>query len=184
MQAVIGGAGDDPYPVFSLDEKTAYSVRTPTWPDSRDNSGVVHREFEYVRAGTLSWYGVQNVATGAVQIIRSRARMDSAAFIEVLQGLVDEHGDFFTVVMDNGSAHTSRQTRAWLVERPGIRVVHTPFHASWVNPIESCFGILARQVLQRGWFTDPDDCDHQVQLWAAERNRLNRSVTFTWQPTT
>jgi transposase len=188
VQSVIAGtgtnAGDDPYPVFSLDEKTAYSVRTPIRPDSRSRSGVVRREFEYVRGGTLSWYGVQNVITGAVQMIRAKTRMDSAAFVEVLQGLIDEQGDVFTLVMDNGSAHTSRQTRAWLGEHPGIRVVHTPFHASWVNPIESRFGILARQVLKHGWFTGPDDCDRQVQLWAADRNRHRRPVTFTWQPAT
>jgi transposase len=184
VQSVVTRARDDPYPVLSLDEKTAYSVRTPVRADSRSCSGVVHREFEYVRAATLSWCGVQNVVTGAVQMIRARTRMDSTAFIDVLQGLADEHGDFLALVTDNESAHTSRQTRAWLAGHPGIQVVLTPFHASWVNPIESCFGILARRVLKHGWFTGPGECDRVVQLWTAERNRQNRPVTFTWQPTT
>lgn len=56
VQTVIAGAVEDPYPVFSLDERTAYSVRTPIRTDSRTRSGVVRREFEYVRAGTVSWY--------------------------------------------------------------------------------------------------------------------------------
>lgn len=101
-----------------------------------------------LRAGTVSWYGVQNAATGAVRRIRAADRMSSTAFTAVLQALIDEHGDVLTLVMDDGPAHASRQTRAWLVEHPGIHVVCTPFHDSWVDPIESSSGILAWQVLE------------------------------------
>ncbi|WP_328295906.1 IS630 family transposase [Kineococcus sp. NBC_00420] len=183
VQHVVANAALDPYPVLSLDEKTAFSVRTPVCADTRDRQGRTRREFEYVRRGTISWYGVQDVATGAVSMRRATARMDSAAFTDLLKNLQAEHGPVFTLVMDNGSAHTSKHTRQWLTEHPGVTVVHTPVHASWVNPIESVFGICVRQVLRHGVFEGTDDCDAMVQAWAERRNRSLRPVTFTWQST-
>ena len=133
VQSVIAGAADDPYPVLSLDEKTAFSVRTPICPDTGDRHGRTRREFEYQRRGTISWYGVQDVATGRVDMRRATARMDSVAFTALLGELIKQHGPIFTLVVDNGPAHTSRHTTAWLAEHPGITVVYTPVHASWVG---------------------------------------------------
>ena len=82
VEGAIAAAGADPFPVLCLDEKTAYPVRTPTRLDSRDAHGRRRREFEYVRRGTASWYGIQDASTGAVQMMRSTGSMDSAAFID------------------------------------------------------------------------------------------------------
>jgi transposase len=181
VQAVIAGAGGDPYPVLSLDEKTAFSVRTPICPDTRDRQGRTRREFEYRRAGTISWYGIQDIATGRIEMHRVSGQMNSVAFTDLLEHLTAVHGPIFTLVLDNGSAHTSRHTTAWLADHPGITAVYTPVHASWVNPIESVFGICVRQLLHHGVFTGPDDCDARVQAWVTHRNRVRRPVTFTWQ---
>ena len=183
VQHAITNAADDLHPVLSLDEKTAFSVRTPIYADTHDHQRRTRREFEYVRRGTISWYGVQDVATGAVSMRRATARMDSASFTNLLEDLHVEHGPVFTLVMDNGSAHTSKHTKHWLEEHPGITVLHTPVHASWVNPIESVFGICARQVLRHGVFGGPDDCNVKVQSWTERRNGTPRPVTFTWQNT-
>ncbi|PRY03394.1 transposase [Kineococcus rhizosphaerae] len=181
VEAAVTAAGDDPFPVLCLDEKTSHPLRVPVLPDSRDGRGRRRREFEYVRHGTISWYGIQTAASGAVQMIRSTQRMDSVAFIEVLEHLVAVHGSIFTLVMDNGPAHTSYATRTWLQAHPGISVRLTPKHASWVNPVESVFGILTRQVLQHATFVSAEDCDGRVQHWTRLRNQQHRPVTFTWQ---
>ncbi len=181
VQQAVSAAKVGARPVLSLDEKTSHPVRTPVRADSRAGDGSLRREFEYVRKGTVSWYGVQDCASGAVEMVRARSRMDPAAFIEVLEYLKDVHGADFVLIMDNGPAHTSRATTAWLAEHPGIEVLLTPKHASWVNPIESVFGIVTRQVLGHGWFTNGDGCDQAVQDWVGERNRTHRPVRFTWQ---
>lgn len=49
--------------------------------------------------------------------------------------------------MDNGSSHTSKATKAWLVEHPRFVVHHTPVHASWLNQVEAFFSILTRKLL-------------------------------------
>ena len=51
-----------------LDEKTAVPVRTPRHAETRGPDGTRRREFEHRRAGTISWYGIQDVATGAVDL--------------------------------------------------------------------------------------------------------------------
>ncbi|WP_432536657.1 IS630 family transposase [Kineococcus arenarius] len=182
VQHAVANAKIGGWPVLSLDEKTAHPVRTPVRADTRAGDGSVRREFEYVRKDTIFWYGIQDCASGAVQMLRARSRMDSAAFIEVLDYLKEVHGPDFILIMDNGPAHTSRVTTAWLAEHPGIEILLTPKHASWVNPIESVFGIVTRQVLKHGWFGTAEDCDQAVQDWIEERNRTHRPVSFTWQP--
>ena len=51
---------------------------------------------------------------------------------------------------DVHSAHTSRETRAWLAEQPAGRFdfTFTPKHGSWLNLIEGFFSKLARSVLR------------------------------------
>ncbi len=180
VQSIINGAADDAYPVLSLDEKTALSVRTPICADTRDRHGRTRREFEYVRAGTISWYGIQDIATGRIAMHRATARMDSVAFTGLLGELIEQHGPIFTLVMDNGSAHTSRHTTAWLAEHPGSRWP-TPGPCFLGQPHRVSLGICARQLLRHGVFSGPDDCDDRVQAWVAHRNTVRRPVTFTWQ---
>jgi len=42
------------------------------------------------------------------------------------------------LVMDNGSSHTSKATKNWLVAHPRFVAHYTPKHASWVNMVSSC----------------------------------------------
>ena len=53
------------------------------------------------------------------------------------------------VVLDNHSAHISRETMAYLATRPGrFEYVHTPKHGSWLNLIECAFSKMARTFLR------------------------------------
>jgi hypothetical protein len=64
--------------------------------------------------------------------------------------------------MDNGSAHTSKKTRAWLAGHPRFHVHHTPKHASWLNQVETFLSTLARRVLRRGQFTSRNDLAEHI----------------------
>ena len=53
------------------------------------------------------------------------------------------------VVLDNHSAHISKETMAYLSTRPGrFECVHTPKHGSWLNLIECAFSKMARTFLR------------------------------------
>ena len=68
-----------------------------------------------------------NTATGEVISQRIR-RNDSAAFTEFLS-MLDQHtapGLRIHLIMDNGSSHTSKATRAWIAAHPRFTVTHAP----------------------------------------------------------
>ncbi len=53
------------------------------------------------------------------------------------------------LLLDNHSAHTSKETMAFLATRPGcFAYVHPPKHGSSLNPIECAFSEMARSFLR------------------------------------
>ncbi|MCX4441034.1 transposase [Streptomyces albidoflavus] len=56
------------------------------------------------------------------------------------------------VVLDNGSSHTAKHTKAWLAAHPRWHVRWTPPHASWHNQVELFFSALTRRVMRHGDF--------------------------------
>ena len=72
----------------------------------------------------------------------------SREFIEFLQ-LLDAAYPAHTaikLILDNHSAHISKETKAWLASQPAGRFefVFTPKHGSWLNLVEGIFSKLAR----------------------------------------
>src|SRR5262249_34516546 len=53
------------------------------------------------------------------------------------------------LILDNHSAHISKETRAWIADEPTGRFefTFTPKHGSWLNLIEGFFSKLARSLL-------------------------------------
>src|ERR1019366_2453064 len=54
------------------------------------------------------------------------------------------------LILDNHSAHISKETKAWLAAQPEGRFtfVFTPKHGSWLNLVEGFFSKLARSALR------------------------------------
>ncbi len=181
IEAAVAAARTGSATVVCIDEKTAVGVRPPAHRDTRSRAGTIRREFEYRRAGTISWYGTQDVASGAVALHRARTRMDSPAFTMILDDLVAAHGEDLTLIMDNGSAHTSKHTARWISLHPEVSVLFTPVHASWANPVEVQFSVLTRQVITGSHHTSPDHLDAAAQHWTALRNTTPRPVNWSYQ---
>ena len=145
--------------VLSIDEKTGIQAKHRKHPGTPVRKGhPSRREFEYVRHGTASLVASLDVATGKVRA-RDIARNDSVTFISFLEEIDEsiEQSLAIHVVLDNGSSHTSKATRAWLATHPRFVVHHTPAHASWLNQVECFFSILTRKLLRRGEFTSRED---------------------------
>lgn len=145
--------------VLSIDEKTSVQAKERKHPSTAVRPGrPSRREFEYVRHGTASLVAALDVATGKVRA-KDIVRNDSVTFIAFLEEIDQsiEEGLAIHVVLDNGSSHTSKATKAWLADHPRFVVHHTPAHASWLNQVECFFSILTRKVLRRGEFSSRDD---------------------------
>jgi transposase len=108
------------------------------------------RDYEYKRHGTLSLLAGIDLLTGKVHaLVRDRHR--SREFIEFLNCLDAAYpaSTAIKLILDNHSAHISRETRAWLDARPPGRFTFTPKHGSWLNLIGRDRG-TARATLGQG----------------------------------
>jgi transposase len=156
--------------VLSVDEKTAIAARSPKHPTRPVAPGKpARREFEYVRHGTACLMAALDVASGQV-LGTDVARNDAPTFIEFLAEIhaavppqLDIH-----LVLDNGSSHVAKATKAWLADHPRFHTHYTPPHASWLNQVELFFSILTRRLLRRGEFTSRDDLVATIMRFIAD----------------
>jgi transposase len=150
--------------VLSVDEKTGITARSRRHPDVPERPGRRRRrEFEYVRHGTVSIIAALDVHTGQV-LTETITRNDSRTFIRFLR-LIDQATDKnlnIHLVLDNGSSHTSKATRAWLAAHPRFHVHWTPKHASWLNQVEIFFSTLTRRLLRRGDFSSREHLSDSI----------------------
>ena len=168
--------------VICIDEKTGIQAKHRRYPQQPPRPGrLARREFEYVRNGTVSIIAALHVATGQV-VAEPIARNDSATFTGFLHRLDQCIHPRLAIhlVMDNGSSHTSRATRAWIAAHPRITVTYTPKHASWLDMAELWFSALTRGLLRRGEFTSRADLADKITSFAIRHNRTARPYTWTY----
>ena len=106
----------------------------------------------------------------------------SSAFIEFLK-LLDAAYPASTaikLILDNHSAHISRETRAWLDTRPAGRfdLTFTPKHGSWLNLIEGFFSKFARSVLRHIRVASKHELKERIMAGIDDINR--HPVIHTW----
>lgn len=140
--------------VVSYDEKPGIQAIATTAADLPPKPGEhasFARDYEYKRHGTLSLLAGIDLLTGQIHaLVKDRHR--SREFIEFLK-LLDAAYPADTaikLILDNHSAHISKETKAWLAAQPEGRFqfTFTPKHGSWLNLIEGFFSKLTRSVLR------------------------------------
>jgi transposase len=168
--------------VICIDEKTGIQAKYRKYAGRPPAPGqLARREFEYVRNGTVSIVAALHVATGQV-VAEPIGRNDSVTFTGFLHRLdqcIDPRLNIH-LVMDNGSSHTSRATRAWITAHPRITVTHTPRHASWLDMAELWFSGLTRGLLRRGEFTSRADLADKITSFTIRYNRTAQPWTWTY----
>jgi transposase len=147
--------GSDPkmVAILSYDEKPGIQAientarDLPPVPGKHPNRG---RDYEYRRHGTVSLMAGIDLLSGKVWAqVRNRHR--SKEFVEFLKLLDERYPPVLTlrIILDNHSAHVSRETRAYLDTRPGrFEFTFTPKHGSWLNLVESFFAKLTKTFLR------------------------------------
>jgi transposase len=170
--------------VLSYDEKPGIQAISNTAPDLPPVPGrhtSVGRDHEYKRHGTVSLLaGIELLSGEVLGLVRNRHR--SVEFIEFLQ-LADQHyatGFRIRIVLDNHSAHLSKQTRAYLASVPNrFEFIFTPKHGSWLNLVESFFGKLARTLLRGIRVSSKAELKTRIELYLKEVNE--EPVVFKWK---
>jgi transposase len=168
--------------LISVDEKTGIQAKSRKHRTRRAGRGrPERREFEYVRHGTVSLMAALNVADGTVRP-KIIGRNNSETFLAFLTELDHDTPAHLRIhlVMDNGSSHTSKATRAWLAAHPRFTVTYTPKHASWLNMVELVFSILTRRLLQRGEFVSREHLANKILKFFAHYNRTAKPFRWTY----
>lgn len=102
------------------------------------------------------------------------------AFLAEIDAAVPAHLDIH-VVMDNGSSHVAKATKAWLAQHPRFCVHHTPPHASWLNQVELFFSILSRRLLRRGEFKSREELVAKIIGFIADYDDTAKPFKWTYQ---
>jgi len=179
-----GARPPDLVAVLSYDEKPGIQAIQNTAPDLPPVPGkhpAVGRDHEYIRHGTLSLLAGIDLLSGEVLgLVRKRHR--SAEFIEFLK-LADAHypaGARIRLVLDNHSAHISKETRAFLGTLPNrFEFTFTPKHGSWLNLIESFFGKMAKTLLRGIRVASAEELKARIERYLKEVNET--PVVFRWK---
>lgn len=168
----------------SVDEKPGVQALAHTAPDlppdPKKNSRTM-RDYEYKRLGTVSILAALDLHTGHI-IGQVHDRHRSREFIDLLKELDAYYPAEATirVVLDNHSAHISKETKAYLATRPGRFVyVHTPTHGSWLNLVETLFGKMARTFLKHIRVASKDELKRRILMGIKEFNE--HPVVFRWK---
>jgi len=178
------GKSDESVAIVSYDEKPGIQAIATTSPDLPPVPGVhatFARDHEYKRHGTLSLLAGIDLLTGKVHAL-AKDRHRSREFIEFLK-LLDAAYPAQTaikVILDNHSAHISRETRAWLAAQPAgrFKITFTPKHGSWLNLVEGFFSKFARSVLRHIRVTSKYELKQRIMAGINDINR--HPVIHTW----
>lgn len=168
--------------LLSVDEKTGIQAKSRRYRTRRaGHRRPERREFEYRRHGTVSLMAALDVADGTVRpkIIDRNNSVTFIGFLTEIDRDVPAHLRIH-LVLDNGSSHTSKATRAWLAEHPRFTVTYTPKHASWLNMVELVFSILARRLLHRSEFTSREHLANKILKFFAHYNRTAKPFRWTY----
>jgi transposase len=168
--------------VLSVDEKTGIQAKNRIHSDQPPQPGQHRRrEFEYKRHGVAKLVAALDVASGQV-VAEPIERNDAVTFIAFLEDLdraIDPALDV-EIILDNGSSHVAKITRAWFEAHPRWHPHYTPKHASWVNQIELFFSILQRKVIRHGDFPTRDDLITKLMTFIADYDQTARPFKWTY----
>jgi transposase len=170
--------------ILSYDEKPGIQAIENTAPDLAPVPGehpCVSRDYEYIRHGTVTLMAGIDLLTGKVHghvVNRHRSR-EFVAFLKNLDSIYARAAKI-RIVLDNHSAHISKETRAYLATVPNrFDFVFTPKHGSWLNLIEMFFSKLARTLLRGIRVASKDELRERIMKYLVEVN--DAPVIFRWK---
>lgn len=133
--------------VLCLDEKTC--IQALAYVRYRIYNGEMYKSCRYKRLGCVHLIAAFDQKTGHVyyDLLEIKTKYGIRAFIENLPAKHPElRGCFIKIILDNLAAHKNFG-ETWYKQHPNFDFIFTPTCASWLNQVESFFGVLSRYVL-------------------------------------
>jgi transposase len=168
--------------VLSMDEKTqvqALDRTQPLLPLTFDKSEK--RTHDYVRHGTTNLFAALNIGTGEV-IGRCFDRRRTVEFVTFLDQVIRKYPrKEIHVIVDNLSTHAGDEIDKWQEKHPRVKFHYTPKGSSWMNQVETWFGIITQQAIRRGTFQSVRQLIRHIENYIAHWNE--DATPFTWTAT-
>ena len=177
-------AGQPSVAIISYDEKPgiqAIGSTAPNLPPRPGSHSGWARDHEYKRHGTLSLLAGIDLLTGKVHAcVENRHR--SREFVGFLKKIDTAYAadTAIKLILDNHSAHISKETKRWLAAQPEGRftLVFTPKHGSWLNLVEGFFSKMARSVLRGIRVASKDELKARILAYLDDLN--HEPIIHTW----
>jgi transposase len=169
---------------ISYDEKPgiqALAVTTPDRPPVVGQHPSHLRDYEYDRLGTVSLLAGLDLHSGRIieTVSDTHKSADFIAFLKKLDAAYAETQKI-RLVLDNHSAHISKETRRYLETVPQRFVfVFTPVHGSWLNLIENQFSKMTRTMLREIRVGSKQELIDRIHQYFEEINA--DPVVFRWK---
>lgn len=169
--------------VLCVDEKSQCQALERTQPALPLGFGYLEGyTHNYVRHGTTTLFAALDIADGNV-IAQCKKRHRHQEFLQFLRHIdanapldVDVH-----LVLDNYSTHKHQKVRLWLARHPRYHLHFTPTYSSWLNQVETWFGIITKKAIRRGSFSNVKDLVEKIDRFVSSYNE--NSKPFAWTAT-
>ena len=169
--------------VLCVDEKSQCQALERTQPALPMGFGYAEGyTHDYVRHGTVTLFAALDVATGRIlSQCRSRHRhQEYLQFLRYVDANVPE-GLNVHLIADNYATHKHQKIRTWFARHPRFHVHFTPTYSSWLNQVETWFGIISRQAIRRGSFRSAKELAKRIDEFVQSYNE--NSKPFVWTAT-
>jgi transposase len=169
---------------ISYDEKPgiqALAVTTADRPPVAGQHSSHLRDYEYKRLGTVSLLAGVDLHSGRLieTISDTHKSADFIAFLNKLDGVYPPQQKI-RLLLDNHSAHISRETRDYLDSVPQRFVfVFMPKHGSWLNLVENLFSKMTRSMLRGIRVATKQELIDRIHQYFEEVNA--DPVVFRWK---
>jgi putative transposase len=169
--------------VLCVDEKSQCQALERTQPALPLGFGYLEGyTHNYVRHGTTTLFAALDIADGNV-IAQCKKRHRHQEFLQFLRHIdanvpldLDVH-----LVLDNYSTHKHQKVRLWLARHPRYHLHFTPTYSSWLNQVETWFGIITKKAIRRGSFSSVKDLVEKIDRFVSSYNE--NSKPFAWTAT-
>jgi len=167
--------------VLSVDEKTQIQALNRTQPGLPLGPGRIgSHTHDYKRHGTAALFAAFNTLTGQViGEVSDRCRSkDFLRFLKKIERKTPKDKDLH-VILDNLSAHKTKEVEQWLSKNPRVTFHFTPTSSSWLNAVEGWFAQLERRALYQGVFTSVKELKDEL-LRFVEVHNDQLAKPFVW----
>lgn len=169
--------------VLSVDEKSQIQALDRTQPLLPLKPHHIERHtHDYKRHGTTTLFAALDTASGSVigKCYKKHRHQEFINFLNLVNRNIPKNRDVH-IITDNYSTHKHEKVKKWFNRHKCFYIHFTPTSASWMNKVETWFGILQAKRIKRGVFISVKDLVQKIEDFIDHYNK--NPQPFKWAKT-